>query len=220
MDDEKGQIAIENGDAGTDFQPLERFNAFSDGVFAIVITLLVLELPVPASGEALLAGLAESWPDLLGYLLSFAFVGSIWLSHAGLTKFMKRGDPISFRLNLVVLLFVSLLPFTTKIMVSHMRGVDARAAATIYGLNLLVASTMLAALMVYAARDRQLIVDDVADNKLKQVSRHRRAALILNALAVIVALIAPNIAIGMYIIVAGMFIVDPLIRVRRSGKRT
>ncbi len=189
-------------------------------MFAIVITLLVLELPVPASGEALLAGLAESWPDLLGYLLSFAFVGGIWLSHAALTKSMKQGDAISFRLNLVVLLFVSLLPFTTKIMVTHMRDTDARAAATIYGLNLLVASFMLTALMVYVARDSQLIVDNLADEKLSQAARHRRTALVLTAFAVIVALVAPNIAIGMYIIVAGMFIVDPLIRMRRSGKRT
>ena len=155
-----------------DFQPLERFNAFSDGVFAIVITLLVLELPVPASGEALLAGLAESWPDLLGYLLSFAFVGGIWLSHAALTKSMKQGDAISFRLNLVVLLFVSLLPFTTKIMVTHMRDTDARVAATNLWFKLVGGIVfMLTALMVYVARDSQLIVDNLADEKLSQAAR-------------------------------------------------
>ena len=95
------------------FYPLDRFNAFSDGVFAIVITLLVLELPVPAEGSPVLPALAASWLDFLGYAISFAFVGGIWISHAGLTKYMKRGDAASFRLNLVLLLFVALLPFTT-----------------------------------------------------------------------------------------------------------
>ncbi len=84
MDTEQKRVSIDNGDAGvgSGYQPLDRFNAFSDGVFAIVITLLVLELPVPPEGAPVLPALAESWSDFLGYAISFAFVGGIWLSHA------------------------------------------------------------------------------------------------------------------------------------------
>ena len=74
-----------------DYHPLERFNAFSDGVFAIVITLLVLELPAPPEGVSLPQSLAETWPEFLGYFISFAFVGGIWLSDASLTRLMKQG---------------------------------------------------------------------------------------------------------------------------------
>jgi uncharacterized membrane protein len=217
MDTEQKQVSIDNGQPapGPDYQPLDRFNAFSDGVFAIVITLLVLELPVPAPGVPLSEGLAEAWPDVLGYFISFAFVGGIWLSHAALTKVMKRGDDISFRLNLVMLLFVSLLPFTTKVMVSHMKGPDARIAVVEYGLNLLIASGLLTALMFYAARDRHLVVDNVADERLKRAYRQRRGYLIASAVAVIVALVAPTVALGFYIVLAVAFIVQPLFGARR-----
>lgn len=57
--------------------PLDRFNAFTDGVLAIVITLLVLELSVPAAEERLLPALAEDWHEFLGYVISFVFVGAI-----------------------------------------------------------------------------------------------------------------------------------------------
>jgi hypothetical protein len=74
--------------------PLDRFNAFSDGVFAIAITLLVLELTVPEGPEGLLAALVEQWPEFLGYLISFAFIGGSWQTHARMTRLMKRGDNV------------------------------------------------------------------------------------------------------------------------------
>ncbi len=211
-------MSSDNGGAGAgpDYQPLDRFNAFSDGVFAIVVTLLVLDLPIPPPGAAVPQGLSEAWPDFLGYFISFAFVGGVWLSHAGLTKSMKRGDDISFRLNLVMLLFVSLLPYTTKVMVAHMRGPDARISVALYGVNLLVASGMLTALMLYAARDRHLVMDDVADEKLMRAYRQRRTYLIVSAVAVVVALVVPIMAVGIYIILAAMFIIQPLIGVWRK----
>ena len=63
--------------------PLDRFNAFSDGVFAIAITLLVLEITIPAAGVAVLPALREQWPEFLGYYISFAFIGGLgWLTPA------------------------------------------------------------------------------------------------------------------------------------------
>ena len=62
--------------------PLDRFNAFSDGVFAIAITLLVLEISVPREGVSLLPALREQSPQFLGYYISFAFIGGIWITHS------------------------------------------------------------------------------------------------------------------------------------------
>ena len=211
---------VSNGNSGaesaTRFSPLDRYNAFSDGVFAIVITLLVLELPVPAEGVPVLPALAESWLDFLGYAISFAFVGGIWLSHAGLSKYMKRGDAAFFRLNLVMLLFVALLPFSTQLMVTHTKAVDASAAVVIYGANLFVASGLITALLYYAERDRYLVVDDVADDLVRQAYRQRRTYLVLLAVAVIVAFFAPLAAVASYIALAVAFLVQPLIGLRRK----
>ena len=81
MDTKQTLTSADKGGAGVraDYHPLERFNAFSDGVFAIVITLLVLELPVPPPGVTLPQSIAETWPDFLGYFISFVFVGGIGL---------------------------------------------------------------------------------------------------------------------------------------------
>ena len=76
-----------------EFMPLDRFQGFTDGVLAIVITLLVLELSVPAVEERLLPALAEDWHEFLGYVISFVFVGGIWVAHAGMTKLMPRRTP-------------------------------------------------------------------------------------------------------------------------------
>ena len=85
----------------TELLPLDRFNAFSDGVFAIAITLLALELTVPVASERLLSALVEQWPEFLGYFISFAFIGGMWLTHARMTRLMKSGDAAVFGINLL-----------------------------------------------------------------------------------------------------------------------
>ena len=153
--------------------PLDRFNAFSDGVFAIAITLLVLELTVPL-GPDLFERLVEEWPEFLGYLISFAFIGGSWMTHAHTTRLMKRGDTLAGGLNLVALLFIALLPFSTSLMVSNLPGPDAQLGVLIYGINVLVASVMLTLLMAYLVRERTLLIDEVADETLAPMTRQRR----------------------------------------------
>ena len=98
MSDDPGLRPAKDSTSGREshFLPLDRFNAFSDGVFAIAITLLVLEITVPAAGVRVLPALREQWPEFLGYYISFAFIGGIWMAHSGVTKFLKRGDSESF----------------------------------------------------------------------------------------------------------------------------
>jgi uncharacterized membrane protein len=220
MDREGERVSTTNrgAEVAAEFYPLDRFNAFSDGVFAIVITLLVLDLPVPPATAPVLPALAESWPDFLGYAISFAFVGGIWFSHAQLTKYMKRGDVVAFRLNLVMLLFVSLLPFSTRLMVTHMEAADATVAVALYGANLFVASGLITALMHHAARDRHLVVDDVADDKVTRAYRQRLTYLGLTALATVVALVAPLVAVGVYIALTVAFLIQPLIGAWRGHR--
>src|SRR3712207_9118074 len=81
-----------------------RLEAFSDGVFAIAITLLVLELTVPAGSEHdLLGALMDQWPSYLAYVVSFATIGGVWLAHNVITEHLHRADPVFIRLNLLLL---------------------------------------------------------------------------------------------------------------------
>ncbi len=85
-----------------------RFEAFSDGVFAIAITLLVLDIAVPTgAADRLWPAVAAQWPVYLAYFISFSTIGAIWLAHSAITDYLERTDAILSRLNLLLLLFVS-----------------------------------------------------------------------------------------------------------------
>jgi uncharacterized membrane protein len=144
--------------------PTGRLEAFSDGVFAIAITLLVLELHVPTGQEALLRGLEHEWPRYLGYFVSFAFISGVWIAHSNLTRFIKAADPDLMRLNLMLLLFVSFLPFTTAIAATHLFASNLslreitiststeRVAAVVFGLNMTLAALMVYLMLRHVAR--------------------------------------------------------------------
>jgi uncharacterized membrane protein len=96
--------------------PLGRLEALSDGVFAIAITLLVLELAVSAdAGDDLLEAILDEWPSYLAYVTSFLTIGVVWLAHSAITDMLRAADTTLHRINLLVLLLASFLPFPTKL---------------------------------------------------------------------------------------------------------
>lgn len=208
------------------FPSLERFHAFSDAVFAIAITLLVLQLPVPPADVALWSALVENRHGFLAYLVSFAFIGGIWLTHAGMTSVMRRGDSVAYGVNLLVLLFVGVLPFSTNVMVTHLRSPDVGLAVVLYGLNLLLASLTLSLLMTYLAAEPALLVGPIADDRLTQSNRLRWFTVGFNVFAIAVALVAPLVAVGLYVVTTGWLLMLPLLelghraRTRGQGHRT
>jgi uncharacterized membrane protein len=221
MSDEPRQTSGDGSSAGRDTAslPLDRFNAFSDGVFAIAITLLVIEIAVPPEGVALLPALREMWPEFLGYYISFAFIGGIWITHSSVTRFMKSGDSVAYALNLVLLLFVGLLPFTTSLMVAHLRGDDAGVATLLYGADVLLASLVLSLLILYLAREPALLVSDLDEDALRRVARQRWAAIGLGGIAIAVALVAPRVAAGLYLVASTTLLVIPLLGLRRHRRQ-
>ena len=114
-------------------------------MLAIVITILVLELEIPdaAGPDGLLHTLADEWRSYLGYLISFVFVGGCWVAHSNATRLIDRGDPVLFRLTLIWLLFVSLIPFATALMTRFMGEPGEEVAVAVYGIDLFLASVML-----------------------------------------------------------------------------
>ena len=199
--------------------PLDRFKGFSDGVFAIVITLLVLEITAPKQGVPLLPALREAWPEFLGYYISFAFVGGLWVVHSAATRLMKGSDAVTYSLNLLLLFFAGLLPFATKVMVTHLTGADAEAAVLLYGVDLLVASLALSLLILYSAREPALLVDDVAEGTLRAVARERWIAIGLNVVAIAMALLAPLVSVVLYLVFTTILLVIPLVGLWRHRRR-
>src|SRR5262252_6769330 len=209
--------------------PTGRLEAFSDGVFAIAITLLVIELHVPTGHEALVKALGHEWPRYLGYFVSFTFIGGVWIAHSNMTRFIKAVDPTLMRLNLTLLLFVSFLPCTTAIVATHLfatvlplshdtvleAGSPAeRVAVVLFGLNLTLAAFMVYRVIRYSARTPGIAADDVAEEELQAFSRERRAAALFQGGATVLGAFLPVVAIVFYLAVSLVFVVEPLRRIR------
>src|SRR5262249_33586424 len=209
--------------------PTGRLEAFSDGVFVIGITLLVLELHVPGRGEVLVQSLEHEWSRYLAYVVSFAFIGGVWIAHSNMTRFIKAADPTLMRLNLTLLLFVSFLPFTTAIVATHLfatvlplshdtvfqPGTPAeRVAVVLFGLNLTLAAFMVYRVIRYAARTPGRPADKVPDKDPKAFARERRAAALFRGGPTALGAFLPVVAIAFYLAVSLVFIVEPLRRIR------
>ena len=118
-----------------------RLEAFSDGVFAVAITLLALNLTVAGPGHGkLIDQLGDHWPSLVAYLISFFMIGIIWVNHHVLVRTIKVVDRTLLFLNLVLLLFVVLIPFATATVAEYLSapeylthgGQDTRVAMAVY----------------------------------------------------------------------------------------
>jgi len=211
--------------------PTSRLEAFSDGVFAIAITLLVIELHVPTGHEPLVKGLEHEWPRYLGYFVSFAFIGGVWIAHSTLTRFIKATDPDLMRLNLMLLLFVSFLPFTTAIAATHLFASNLsfheitvsssaeRVAVVLFGLNLTLAALMVYLMLRHAGRTPDVAADDLAEEELHAFAAERRSALLLQASATVVGVFLPLTAVVFYLVLSIFTIVDPRRHLRVRARR-
>jgi uncharacterized membrane protein len=115
--------------------PPNRLEAFSDGVFAVAITLLALNLSVDGPGHGSLADqLRQHWPSFAAYIVSFFVIGITWVNHHDLFKAFARVDRTLLFLNLSLLMFIVAIPFATSTMASYLRtgGADAHLAAALY----------------------------------------------------------------------------------------
>jgi uncharacterized membrane protein len=115
-----------------------RAEAFSDGVLAVAITLLVLDLHVDATGHGSLSHqLGQTWPSFAAYVVSFFVIGVIWVNHHALFALIDRVDRVLLFENLMLLMFVTTLPFTASTLAEFVRegGANARLAVVLYGIS-------------------------------------------------------------------------------------
>jgi uncharacterized membrane protein len=120
-----------------------RLEAFSDGVIAVAITLLVLNIDLPhlKPGESLAHGLAQMWPAYAAYVTSFITIGIIWINHHVMISRLRQADHAILFLNLLLLMSIAVLPFATRLMAAYLRESSGQhLAAAIYSGAFLVMS--------------------------------------------------------------------------------
>ena len=172
-----------------------RFDAASDGVFAIAATLLVLGLAVPAvASEAnLRSHLLALWPNFLAYALSFAVIGIMWNNHHMLFRSVERLDRTTWLLNLLLLGITAFIPFSTAVLGAYSSW---RPAAVLYGITLVAASVTYNGLLHYLISRRAFY--DFATRAVAGTVFHYRVGLAVYTVATIVAFFAPVVSFWMY----------------------
>jgi uncharacterized membrane protein len=181
-----------------------RTEAFSDGVFAIAITLLVLEIGIPASEfDDLWSAILHEWPAYLGYATSFLTIGGLWLAHHGIFRRLRYANNAVMRINLLLLMAVAFLPFPTRLVAEAIRDRNAeRAAAIFYGLCLLAIAVLFSALWAAVARDRRLLKPEVTDEEVNSILIASSPSIGFYAGAIAVAIVAPRAAAIGYLLIA------------------
>jgi uncharacterized membrane protein len=187
-----------------------RLEAFSDGVFAVAITLLILEISIPA-GENLWHQLKEEWPSFASFFVSFWVIGIIWVNHHGLLDHLKRADRGVLYLNLLVLMTVVFIPFSTALMADHLKsGADEEVAAFVYTAAFFAMGAAFGVFWTYITRHRQRLGVQLSDEEIRRVSLSFLIGNPFYAVALVVAFISPvavliiNGAVALYYMVAGM----------------
>jgi len=185
----------------------DRQKALADGTFAIVMTLLVLELAVPVMHDAtnleLTRALAAMWPKFLAYTLSFLVLGVFWLIHHFIFDNLTYYDARLAWLNIVFLLFVALVPFTTSLLGEYLLE---KTPTIIYGIQLLVIFFMGFSLWIYGT-GRQLSDEEIETENIKGGRQMGYIYFTILIAAIVVAFFSPLISIVIYAVFVLLFII-------------
>jgi uncharacterized membrane protein len=167
-----------------------RLEAFSDGVIAIAITLLVLDIkvPDPNATSSLEHALGEMWPNYAAYVVSFLTIGIIWINHHALVRRLREADHSVLLLNLFLLLTIGVLPFTTALLAAYIGEDGEHLAAAVYAGSLLAMAfgfLMLQRRILFSGS--HLLHDHITEEDRDLIWRRNRAGVVPYAVAVAIA---------------------------------
>jgi len=186
-----------------------RLEAFSDGVFAIAITLLVLEIhvPEPGSGESLGHELLAQWPSYAAFVVSFLTIGIIWINHHAMVRRLRQADHSILVWNLFLLMTVSALPFTTALMATYLKESNGESlAAAVYSGSFLLMGVIFAGMYRHILFERaDHLEGDIDEPTRHLILRRAVAGLIPYAIATAIAPISPYLTIGICAGVAAFY---------------
>lgn len=185
-----------------------RTEMFSDGVLAIAATLLVLDLRVPVRGTlhgTLASALSSQWPAYAAYVTSFLIIGIIWVNHHTVFDLLDKVDRVTQFLNLVLLMAVVAIPFTTSLLSEYLTAghADARVAALVYSTVMLVMSCGFATLYVYLTRKPTLLAANVDVSAVRASTvRFSAVGIGLYLATIIVALFSAPLCLLAHLLIA------------------
>jgi uncharacterized membrane protein len=200
-----------------------RVEAFSDGIFAIAITLLVLNMKVPpaasvTASHTLFQALLSQWPVDLSYLLSFLTVLIMWMNHHKLFLHIRRSDHPFLLLNGLLLMGVTVVPFPTAVLAEHINTTGARVAAGVYSGTYLFIAILFDLLWRYASHGGRLLAKNHNPESVAAITRQYKFGPISYLNAFLLAFASVWASIGVCMALAAFFAL-PGIRRKRSPKR-
>lgn len=200
-----------------------RIETFSDGVFAIAMTLLVIEIGVPhiggeAGGNTLLGALVAQWPSYLGYAVSFLQIGVIWANHHNRFSFIERSDHILLFLNTLFLMCVAFIPFPTALLADYIQTDEQTTAVAVYSGTLAVTAVFFTILWLYAATNHRLVSRDLDPASLRAMTRRYIVGMVLYIFAFALAFVSPVASLALIVVLALLFVLpEPGGRPRPNG---
>jgi uncharacterized membrane protein len=198
-----------------------RIEAFSDGVFAIAITLLIIEVHIPGRehSETLGHELLRLWPSYLGYLTSFLTIGVMWINHHHVFSLITRSDRTLLFLNTLLLMMIAFVPFPTAVLAQFIRTDGARPAALLYGATLTLTAVCFFAWWRYASSGRRLVGDPVSDEEVADITRAYNPGTLIYGGAALLAFVSAWLSAALYLLIA-LFYALPLSHWRARVRRT
>ncbi|MDD2341319.1 MAG: TMEM175 family protein [Tolumonas sp.] len=183
-----------------------RLEAFSDGVMAIAITLLILEIKVPDTTTPLLQGLLSLWPSYFAYSVSFIVIGAIWINHHVMFNLIARIDQKILLLNTLQLLFVSFLPFPTAVLAHALQtNMDESIAAAFYGGVLTIIGALKTIMWFYSVH-KKLLHHELSPREARKIGKTYFVGPIGYLLATITAFFNPLISIVLFLSLSIFFL--------------
>jgi uncharacterized membrane protein len=196
-----------------------RVEAFSDGVFAIAITLLILNIKVPLpAGGPLGAQLVRQWTSYVSFVISFVFIGIMWINHHRLFTHIQRCDNGLLLLNLLLLLGVTFVPFPTSVLAMHLGQADQRLAAMLYHGTYFFIAIFFNVLWRYATSPgRHLLAHDVDPIAIAGITRQYAFGPLTYLLCLVLTWISVPASLALNILLAGFFALPPQWKRHRTG---
>jgi uncharacterized membrane protein len=196
-----------------------RIEAFSDGVFAIAITLLVLTVAQPRSYRDLAHELATQWPSLAAYIVSFAIIGIMWINHHSVFMHLEHVDRGLLYLNLLLLMTIAFLPYPTGVLGQALaKGQGTRTAAVVYGVVMALNAYAWGGLWLYASRHRRLLRADFPEGERATATLLFTFGVLVYTLSVGVAFINAYAFLAVQGALAVYYALDPISR--RAARRS
>src|SRR6478672_1111096 len=183
-----------------------RLETFSDGVFAIAATLLILDINLSGNGTVA-HQLLNAWPSYAAYGISFATLGIVWVNHHTVFTQIGRVDRTFLFINVLFLMVVAFTPFPTRVLAEHLRE-GSKAAAFAYGLTYTAMAVCYGWLWFYAATNRRLLVDDADPRLVSGISRSFAPGSVVYLLATLSSLISADLAVVLYAGIALFYVFE------------